>query len=71
MRGPYNVSFKEGDSIAEFSISITDDKILEGDEMFTLTIVTDSLPDSVYHVDDQTVHVNLLDDECKLLACAI
>ena len=54
------------------NVVIINDNILEGnDEVFTLAIIPESLPDGVYHVDDQTVNVSIVDDECKLLTCTI
>ena len=68
----FNISFIKGTTSASFDIVIIDDNILErNDEVFTLAIIPESLPNGVYHVDNQTVPVSIVDDECKLLTCTI
>ena len=47
------------------------DDILERNEVFTLAIIPDSLPNGVHNIDNQTANVTIVDDECKLLTCTI
>ena len=68
----FSISFIKGTTSASFDIVIIDDNILErNDEVFTLAIIPESLPNGVYHVHDETVNVTIVDDECKILTSAI
>ena len=63
----FSILFMKGTTSTSFDVVIIDDKILERiDEVFTLAIIPESLPNGVYHVDNQTVPVSIVDDECKL-----
>ena len=62
----------KGTTNASFDIVIINDTILErNDEVFTLAIIPESLPNGVHHVDNQPIPVSIVDDECKLLTCTI
>ena len=65
LSGPYNITFKAGNMIAPFNISIIDDNIFEIDENFTLTIFS--------YGNYTFALVIILDDdgECLLLICII
>ena len=42
--GPYTVTFPAGQTTASFNVLITADNVFEGNENFTLTIDSSSLP---------------------------
>jgi len=65
--GPYNVTFPAGDTTVSFNVTIIDDRILESDETFQLSINTEKLPDNVTINDPINITVNIVDDDCKLL----
>ena len=65
--GPYTITFVLGVTAVLFSISITDDSILEGNEAFYLTIDPSSLRDDT-NVDVGSVFqatVIIVEDDCK------
>ena len=65
--GPYTITFVVGVTVVSFSISITDDSILEGNEAFYLTIDPSSLRDDT-NVDVGSVFqatVIIVEDDCK------
>ena len=65
--GPYTVSFAAGITDTSFSVLITDDSILEGNETFYLTIDPSSLRDDT-NVDVGSlfqVTMIIVEDDCK------
>ena len=63
--GPYYVTLPAGITHLSFNISILDDKMLEEDENFILTIDPSSLPCSVSVGNHNPATVTILEDECK------
>ena len=63
--GPYYIALAAGITRISFNVSILDDKILEEDEKFILTIDPSSLPCSVTTGDHNQATVIILEDECK------
>lgn len=61
--GPYNVSFKRGDTKIYFRIPLINDDSYEGDEYFTVTI--DELPHGIVRAKPYTANITIQDDECK------
>ena len=45
--GPYNVTIPVGQTSVPFDVPITDDNVVEGDEMFSL-LINKPLPNGVY-----------------------
>ena len=65
--GPYAITFVVGATAVSFSISITDDDILEFNETFYLTIDPSSLRDNT-NVDVGNIFqvtVIIVEDDCK------
>ena len=65
--GPYTITFAVGVTAVSFSISITDDSIVEGNEKFYLTIDPSSLRDDT-NVDVGSIFqatVIIEEDDCK------
>jgi len=63
--GPYTVTFPLGVTRVSFNAPITDDNILEGNENFTLTIDSSSLPDSVTRANPGSATVTIVDEDRK------
>ena len=63
--GPYNVKVPAGMKDIDFNITINNDKILEINEAFTLTIDPSSLPNDVSIDDQDTATVTIVDDDGK------
>ena len=63
--GPYTVTIPAGENNVTFSVSITDDNILEQSETFNLIIDRSSLPSGVTSSDPNRVTVTIMDDDCK------
>ena len=64
--GPYSVTIPAGETSASFDLSIiNDNNIFEGNESFTLTIRTSSLPDRVMTEPFCDRTVTIVDDDCK------
>ena len=63
--GPYNVTFPTGITNVSFDVVIKDDKILEGNEYFTLSINSSNLPNNITVTDRQAI-VTIVDDDRKL-----
>ena len=61
--GPYNVTFTAGGTIALLTIPINDDKTFEGNENFTLTIDSSSLPSDVTVINPSQITVTVIEDE--------
>ena len=53
--GPYNVTFPAGITNVSFDVVIKDNKILEGNEYFTLSINASNLPNNITVTDHQAV----------------
>ena len=65
--GPYTITFAAGTTNTSFTILITDDNILEGNETFYLTINPSSLRDDT-NVDVGNlfqITVIIVEDDCK------
>ena len=60
--GPYNVTIPKGEMSAELCINITNDEVLEDDEVFIIRI--NKAADLVLMKPVETT-VTILDDECK------
>ena len=67
--GPYTVTFHAGQTSVSFNVSLTDDKILEPNEQFVLTINSSSLPNGFTVDNPSQVVVTIIDNdsECHLL----
>ena len=63
--GPYTIRFKVRETRVSFNISINNDNIMEGNESFTLDIVTRSLPSSVTIGDHGQTTVTILANDRK------
>ena len=63
--GPYYITLAAGMTRLSFNVSILDDKILEEDENFVLTIDPSSLPCSVTTGNHDQAIVTILENECK------
>ena len=63
--GLYPVTFSAGETSASFKISITDDDIVERDELFNLIIDTNSLPNDVTVGNPGNSTVTILNDDCE------
>ena len=64
--GPYSVTFPAGMMRAEFSISIINDTVFEGNEDFML-VINSSLPTDIRVGYPDQVTVTIVDDDRKLL----
>ena len=69
--GPYTVTFPAGQTTATFNIPITDDRILEGDEKFMLTIISSSLPTGVTRDAPSQITVTIMDDDHQNKTCKV
>ena len=63
--GPFNVTFPAGMTSNSFDIPITDDTIFEGNETFTVTIVSSTLSTQVMEGVGCVVTVTIIDDDSK------
>ena len=61
--GPYNVVFPIGQTRASLNIPITNDSILEKNEIFILIIINSSLPSNVLIGDHGNTTVTIVDDD--------
>ena len=61
--GPYNVSFKKGETISFARLPMINDNLYEGDEYFTIYI--DNLPQGIVLAEPSEIKVKITDDECK------
>ena len=66
--GPYIVTIPAGDTIVSFDISITDDGVVEDDEIFRLDIAPESLPYLVSRGNPGVAMVTIVSDDGKLSA---
>ena len=64
--GPYTVTFVAGETNISFDITIANDNILEANEDFDLSIISNTLPDDVTDGDPRRVTVTIVDDDRKL-----
>ena len=64
--GPYDVTFRTGETRALFEIPITDDNTLELDETFTLNIDPSSIPTQVTVGGTGASTVTITNDDSKL-----
>ena len=64
--GSYIVTFSIGVTMVAFDVPVNDDNILEGNENFTLTINSSSLPSNVTVGDPGEATVTLVDNDCKI-----
>ena len=65
--GPYTVTFPAGMTSVPFNVPIIDEMICEGNETFTLTIDSSSLPKNVGVADPGNTTVTIVDNEGKQL----
>ena len=65
--GPHPITIDVGQTTATFNVTINDDNILEGNENFTLTINSSSLPTGVTRGDHGQATVTIMDNDSKLL----
>ena len=63
--GPFYPIIKAGTKLVNFTIPIVNDDLEEGDEIFTLNISPDELPDEVMLHSPSFMTVAILDDDCK------
>jgi len=63
--GPYNFIIASGLTSITFNVPIIDDNILEGNEIFHLTIDPSSLPEDVSVGSPVLATVTIVDDDCK------
>ena len=63
--GPYSITIPAGETRASFDILIADDIIVERDEVFRLSINTDTLPSGGVRINPHTVSVIIENDDCK------
>jgi len=63
--GVYSVTFPANNMMQFVDISICDDNVLEEDETFSLTIVSNSNPDNVTNGSPDNVTVIILDNDRK------
>ena len=61
----YSVTFLVNATLQFVDIPICDDGVVEEDEAFSLTIVSNSNPDNVTSVSPSNVTVTILDNDCK------
>jgi len=61
--GPYNVTFPAGQTIASFGVLIYNDNTYKYSMVFNLTIIPDTLPDSVACGNPCEARVTIVDDE--------
>ena len=61
--GPFSVTIPAGEISVPFNISIIDDNIFEGNESFTLTIDSSSLPSRFLLQPDCLLTVTITDDD--------
>lgn len=59
------MTFPPGVMAVPFNIPISDDKVLESDEVFKITINISSLPDDVTASSSHQATVTIVEDDCK------
>ena len=65
--GLYNITFPVNVTTRSVDIPVCDDRVFEGDEHFSVLIVSNSSPDNVISGSLDQATVNILDDDCKLI----
>ena len=63
--GPYNVSFRKGQTCRYFAISIIDNDVYEGNKNFQISFQRANLPNGVVPCTPSAVEITILEDECK------
>jgi len=63
--GVFSVTFSADTVIQFLNITISDDDVLEEDETFSLTIVSNSNPDNVTNSSPENASVTIVDNDCK------
>ena len=66
--GPYTIIIPAEEISVPFDVPITDDRVLEGDESFNLTINTSSLPSRVTVTNPHQATVTIVDNDGKIFA---
>ena len=64
-KGPYCVTIPKGTTSADYCINITNDEVLEHDEVFIIHINKTALHPDVVLVEPDEATVTIMDDECK------
>ena len=64
--GPYTVTFSAGKTEVSFDVTVTDDRLLESNERFQLSINSSSLPNRVTVDNPREVTVTIVDNDRKL-----
>ena len=68
MSGPYTVTILAGQTSASFNLRINNDNnTFEGNETFSLTIRTSSLPDRVMTLPMCRLDATIVDNDCELI----
>ena len=62
----YKITIPADVTSLQFTISINNDDLMEGNEYFSLLINTDALPLGVYRTDPYEALVTIIDDDSKL-----
>ena len=70
-QGPYMITFPTNITEAFYDISITDDNILEIDEILDITIDSHSLPYDVFVGNGSRAVVIIEDNDCKQLCSVV
>ena len=65
--GLYNITFPVNVTTRLVDIPVCDDRVFEGDERFSILIVSNSSPDNVISGSLDQATVIILDDDCKLI----
>ena len=63
--GPYNVTFFSGTNSSSFDIAILNDRIIEGNEQFYLTINSATLTDGIVLGNLGAIVITIVDDDSK------
>ena len=64
-KGEYEVIFPAGTECSSIDIPITDDKLSEGDEEFTVRIMNESLPHGIKLGNKTTADVTIIDNDSE------
>ena len=63
--GLYNVTFPANVTTRLLDISVCDDEVFEPEESFSISIVSNSLPDNVMDGNLNQATITIVDDDCK------
>ena len=63
--GLYNVTFPANVTTRSVDIPVCDDRVFEGDESFSVSIISNSSPDNVNSGSLSQATVIIIDDDCK------